>query len=155
MSDNPVIVASFLGEVRSRTHQLMGASGATNGDPIYDALLELYAELDRLRQRCVEHEQFRHQHRDCDSMGVELQSLSRKLAEALERIETLTAIATEVGESVIYELDEIPRFLSVGNEWSTCYNCKRSINEHLIPGMRCPTDAVIVPPQSGAAPSQD
>lgn len=27
-------------------------------------------EIERLRQRCKEHEQFSHQHRDCDRMGI-------------------------------------------------------------------------------------
>lgn len=33
-------------------------------------LMEERAENDKLRQRIKEHEQFRHQHRDCDRMGI-------------------------------------------------------------------------------------
>ena len=48
----------------------------------YDALA---ADNAALRKRCKEHEQFRHQHRDCDAMGIENQAL-RKDAERLDWI---------------------------------------------------------------------
>lgn len=32
-------------------------------------------EIERLQQRCKEHEQFRHQHRDCDKLAVALQAI--------------------------------------------------------------------------------
>lgn len=38
-------------------------------------LLAERAENDKLRQRIKEHEQFRHQHRTCDRMGVALQQI--------------------------------------------------------------------------------
>lgn len=38
-------------------------------------LLAERLENDMLRRRIKEHEQFRHQHRDCDRMGVALQQI--------------------------------------------------------------------------------
>lgn len=46
----------------------------------------LAADNAALRKRCKEHEQFRHQHRDCDAMGIENQAL-RKDAERLDWLE--------------------------------------------------------------------
>ena len=45
---------------------------------------KLLDEIDQLRQRNAEHEQFRQQHRDCDQMGVENQRL-RQQVETLEK----------------------------------------------------------------------
>jgi hypothetical protein len=42
----------------------------------------LEGELEAARQKIAEHEMFRHQHRDCDAMGVENQRLRRELAAA-------------------------------------------------------------------------
>ena len=42
----------------------------------------LRAEGERLIQRNKEHEQFRHQHRDCESMGTEITRLRALLREA-------------------------------------------------------------------------
>lgn len=44
-----------------------------------------------LEQRCKEHEQFRHQHRDCDAMGVENHQLRQQLAEKDREIALLLA----------------------------------------------------------------
>jgi hypothetical protein len=64
----------------------MGASAATNGDPIYTALLELHAELDRLR-------------RDFD-IEIEVNGvLRRELAEAQRKLASIRAACdhTETG----------------------------------------------------------
>ena len=47
------------------------------GEPVCPAA----AARNALAARLKEHEQFRHQHRDCDAMGVENQSLRARLAE--------------------------------------------------------------------------
>ena len=55
-------------------------------------LREARAEIERLRQRCKEHEQFRHQHRDCDRLACDL----RRLRWALNQIASWGE-GTEVG----------------------------------------------------------
>lgn len=48
--------------------------------PTCKGFSDLRADNERLRARIVEHEQFRHQHRDCDAMSAENQSLRARVA---------------------------------------------------------------------------
>lgn len=51
------------------------------------AVEEAASEIERLSQRCKEHEQFRHQHRDCDRMGVALQQIGLLVKDAQSSVE--------------------------------------------------------------------
>ncbi len=55
--------------------------------PLYKLALRHAEELDCLRQRNKEHEMFRHQHRECDAMGVELQQVRQRNARLVEALE--------------------------------------------------------------------
>ena len=61
------------------------------------------AEVERLTQRCTEHEQFRHQHRDCDSMGIELQKLRGLLREARDELDG--DFGSEVSIAIVHRID--------------------------------------------------
>jgi hypothetical protein len=55
------------------------------------ACLAMRQERDALRVRNAEHEQFRHQHRDCDKLGCQLQALRSEVDQHVGTIEVLDA----------------------------------------------------------------
>lgn len=61
---------------------------------LVEAVANLQAEVARLTQRNTEHEQFRHQHRDCDTLSCENQGLRLKV-KAMQSWQESTALLIE------------------------------------------------------------
>ncbi len=65
-----------------------------------------FTDYHALAVRCKEHEQFRHQHRECDAMGVENQHLRARLAEVEHDLATLRLFVLTHDEGLLTEFDE-------------------------------------------------
>lgn len=87
------------------------------------AVEEAASEIERLSQRCKEHEQFRHQHRDCDRMGVALQQIGLLVKDAQSSVETKAS----------------PNVLKhVTSEWDTTKNDVEVTTHHrMVEGVLC------------------
>ena len=77
--------------------------------PALARLLDIADDYARLAARCKEHEQFRHQHRDCDKMGCENQALRAQLDAANARIEKLEMVRQQAARYVRAHAGQVVR----------------------------------------------
>lgn len=100
----------------------IGVSYVPQADPRGPFVLypDHIAAVERLQTRCAEHEQFRHQHRDCDAMGVENQRLRDLLSRWLSVAEHIDLTAEQYAELVHESQDVLggtaSRFESIFND---------------------------------------